>query len=227
MSPGPAAWRSWGGRSSRGQDRGSRHQAAVVTSAGMPFFSELLLGLDGGLDAVDPRATWEVNLLPGSHDGPGLGSVPVRVAGMPQGELACVRVEVEEVAVASPIEQGPLGAGGWLWLTCAGSMALPTRTFRVLTPREPSSCKEHRRHVNRLPGGRCPAAQNSPIGTQPCVRHPSQWPAQIGDRRSPDTNDHAELPIVVPQEACRPAHNHALIRRALFGYSDALAWSPR
>ena len=133
MSPGrpPGGVGAAGG--SRGQDRGSRH-LAVVTSAGMPFFSELLLGLDGGLDAVDPRATWEVNLLPGSHDGPGLGSVPVRVAGMPQGELACVRVEVEEVAVASPIEQGPLGAGGWLWLTCAGSMALPARTFRVLTP---------------------------------------------------------------------------------------------
>jgi hypothetical protein len=29
-----------------------------------------------------------------------------------------------------------------------------------------------------LPGGRCPAAQNIPIGTRPRVRHPSQWPAQ-------------------------------------------------
>lgn len=192
----------------------------------MPCFSELILGLDGGLDAVDPRATWEVNLLPGSHDGPGLGSVPVRVAGMPQGELACVRVEVEEVAVASPIEQGPLGAGGWLWLTCAGSMALPARTFRVLTPASRRAAKST---DDMSTGSRraLPSAQNSPIGTQPCVRHPSQWPAQIGDRRSPDTDDHAELPIVVPQEAYRPAHKHALIRRALFGYSDALAWSPR
>ena len=98
------------------------------------------------------------------------------------------------------------------WLHGSPSLHLPCADSR-----EPSSCKEHRRHVNRLPGGRCPAAQNSPIGTQPCVRHPSQWPAQIGDRRSPDTNDHAELPIVVPREAYRPAHKHALIRRARFG----------
>jgi len=33
------------------QDRGSRHRAAVVTGAGMPFLSELLPELDGGHDA--------------------------------------------------------------------------------------------------------------------------------------------------------------------------------
>jgi hypothetical protein len=32
--------------------------------------------------------------------------MPVRAVGMPQGELAYVRVDVEELALASPIERG-------------------------------------------------------------------------------------------------------------------------
>ncbi len=69
------------------------------------------------------------------------------------------------------------------WLSGSPSSHLPSPDSR-----EPSSCKEHRRRVSRLPGGRCPAAQNIPIGTQPCVRHPSQWPAR--NRRSDPLASH-------------------------------------
>ena len=37
---------------------------------------------------------------------------------MPRGELAYVRVDVEELALASPIAAGATGTGGWLRLTC-------------------------------------------------------------------------------------------------------------
>ena len=36
---------------------------------------------------------------------------------MPQGELTCGCVHVEELAVTSQSRRGPPGAGGWLWLT--------------------------------------------------------------------------------------------------------------
>ena len=136
---------------------------------------------------------------------------------MPQGELACVRVEVEEVAVASPIEQGPLGAGGWLWLTCAGSMALPARTFRVLTPASRRAAKSTDDMSTGSPAGAAQPRRTARSGRDLALVTRVNGPHKIGDRRSPDTNDHAELPIVVPQEAYRPAHKHGLIRRALFG----------
>jgi hypothetical protein len=72
----------------------------------MQFLSELLLGLDGGHDARWLRVQRGRSAYCRFHDGPGLGSMPVRAVGMPQGELAYVRVDVEELALASPIERG-------------------------------------------------------------------------------------------------------------------------
>ena len=146
---------------------------------------------------------------------------------MPQGELACVRVEVEEVAVSSPIEQGPLGAGGWLWLTRAGSMALPACTFRVLTPASRRAAKSTDDMSTGSPAG---AAQ--PRRTARSGRNLAFVTRVNGPHKSAIGVPQIRMTMRSCRSSCRGRHAGQRISMHSSDARDsaeldALAWSPR